>query len=72
VVGFARRNVFVTVLRVDCWAEASSPLHSCLMKVLESVDLLIVDERSYVTFTRSQSGLLLCALSARNDKESVR
>ena len=42
-----------------------------LMKALESVDLLIVDELSYVSFTKGQSELLFHALSARNEKGSV-
>lgn len=42
-----------------------------LMKALESVYLLIVDELSYVSFTKGQSELLFHALSARNKKGSV-
>jgi len=42
-----------------------------LMKALESVDLLIVDELSYVSFTKGQSELSFHALSARNEKGSV-
>lgn len=43
------------------------------MKALESVDLLIVDELSYVSFTKDQSEpeLLFHTLSARNEKGSV-
>lgn len=42
-----------------------------MLKTLETADLLIVDELSYVSFTRSQSELLFHVLSTRNEKGSV-
>jgi len=44
---------------------------SRLEQKLEKVDLLIVDELSYLTFTKSQSELLFHLLSIRNERGSV-
>ena len=44
---------------------------SRLEQKLEKVDLLIVDELSYLTFSKSQSELLFHVLSIRNERGSV-
>ena len=44
---------------------------SRLEQKLEKMDLLIVDELSYLTFSKSQSELLFHLLSIRNERGSV-
>jgi len=69
--GFSVRFTQAASLATELSEAAEDKVLGRLLKTLERVDLLILDELSYVSFTKSQSELLFHALSARNEKGSV-
>jgi len=69
--GFSVRFTQAASLATELSEAAEDKVLGRLLKALETVDLLILDELSYVSFTKSQSELLFHALSARNEKGSV-
>jgi len=69
--GFSVRFTQAASLATELSEAAEDKVLGRLLKTLERVDLLILDELSYVSFTKNQSELLFHALSARNEKGSV-
>jgi DNA replication protein DnaC len=69
--GFSVRFTQAASLATELSEVSEDKVLGRLLKTLETVDLLILDELSYVSFTKSQSELLFHALSARNEKGSV-